>query len=390
MSSPWQRRRHPDDVPTPVAVAVSDYCRRAQSKASARDVREALSTLNPEDDFRVRALAEGEPDAKPLGPFAFVDVLLGASPALAAQREGCGYYELARELLVEAPPSAEDSLPDRSPPPQGLPRNTPAKRQLEPARAPTVAEKIAPKKKPLAAPAPLPDAEAAAIMVSEGAPSGKRSLPRPRGRFTQLEVQKNSVVTLFEPEGAAVVRQMLEQQHHRPALLEALRVQFSGRSQPDVSSVEVDALLEHHGLLAVTLHREREALLGAYTEHRGAHGRVAWALNVRPSDLEKWVTGLGMKDEVEAVRERFRREALGTSHWTARLDLLGRTKYLADLGITQRFTDTLRKELSLQLDGILPDATDPADASHRIGRVLGVAPELVSRAFEKLGLSLTP
>jgi hypothetical protein len=39
----WHRKRHPDDVPTPVAVAVSDFCRRARVPAPPALVRDALA-----------------------------------------------------------------------------------------------------------------------------------------------------------------------------------------------------------------------------------------------------------------------------------------------------------------------------------------------------------
>ena len=112
----WSRRRHPDDVPTPVAVAVSDFCRRARAPASAAAVREALSLLSEADDFRVRALTDEEPETNPLGPFAVVDVIAGATQALASQRESTGYYELvqalAEERLKKAPlPSSPSRLP---------------------------------------------------------------------------------------------------------------------------------------------------------------------------------------------------------------------------------------------------------------------------------------
>src|SRR6059058_302551 len=45
MQTPWQRKRQPDDVPTPVAVALSDYCRRAKSPAPAPEVRAALALI---------------------------------------------------------------------------------------------------------------------------------------------------------------------------------------------------------------------------------------------------------------------------------------------------------------------------------------------------------
>ncbi|NNC04650.1 hypothetical protein HJC10_17575, partial [Corallococcus exiguus] len=113
MISPWQRRRQPDDVPTPVAVAVSDFCRRAKAPAPAQQVREALALLTEDEDFRVRALTDGEPETSPLGPFAVVDILRGVTPALAAQRQECGYYDVAQELALvreeKTPPPAPAS-----------------------------------------------------------------------------------------------------------------------------------------------------------------------------------------------------------------------------------------------------------------------------------------
>ncbi|HVG57849.1 MAG TPA: hypothetical protein VNA24_04795, partial [Hyalangium sp.] len=96
MNSLWQRRRQPEDVPTPVAVAVSDFCRRAKAMASPAEVREALALLSEDEDFRVRTLTDTEPEVSPLGPFAVVDMLRGTAPSLAAQRQACGYYAVAQ------------------------------------------------------------------------------------------------------------------------------------------------------------------------------------------------------------------------------------------------------------------------------------------------------
>src|SRR5688572_1368668 len=98
MVDDWKNRRTPDEVPTPVAVAVSDFCRRARARATAAEVRDALATLSPEEDFRVKSLTDEEPSAHPLGPFAVVDIVRGTPPALAAERQKVGYYDLARAL----------------------------------------------------------------------------------------------------------------------------------------------------------------------------------------------------------------------------------------------------------------------------------------------------
>ena len=120
MTTHWQRQRQPDDVPTPVAVAVSDFCRRAKSPATPTEVREALALLSEADDFRVRTLTDTEPQARPLGPFAVVDVLKGTAPTLAAARQGCGYYDVVQELArvhEEKRPPAPPPSSSASPPP---------------------------------------------------------------------------------------------------------------------------------------------------------------------------------------------------------------------------------------------------------------------------------
>src|SRR5262249_51392714 len=95
----WERKRQPDDVPTPVAVAVSDFCRRPGTPAAPRAGREALPTMPDADDFRVRAVTDAEPPVRPLGPFAVVDLARGTPADIAALRERSGYYALVEELL---------------------------------------------------------------------------------------------------------------------------------------------------------------------------------------------------------------------------------------------------------------------------------------------------
>src|SRR4051812_47748352 len=109
----WTRKRRPDEVPTPVAVAVSDFCRRAKAPATAVEVRDALSTVSEADDFRVKAVADGEPAASPLGPFAVIDLVHGAEPELAAQRQRTGYYEIVQQLIAlrETPVAATVERP---------------------------------------------------------------------------------------------------------------------------------------------------------------------------------------------------------------------------------------------------------------------------------------
>jgi hypothetical protein len=373
----WERKRQPDDVPTPVAVAVSDFCRRAGTPAAPRAVREALSTVTEADDFRVRAVTDAEPPVRPLGPFAVVDLARGTPPDTAALRERSGYYALVEELLalaelragppsevpatgVPAPPAQTSAAVLPSPPVEEA--ETPARqgdRRSTPA-APTVAERIAPRRRTAQAPAQ----------------------PAPRGRFTQGELQRAPLEALEGPEGRATLESLLAQHGHRPALLRTLAHGYTG-SRGEPSATELDALLVHHGLLDAAEASERELLLAALSEHRGALGRVAWTLGLRGPELAALVSRLGLGPEVERLREHFRREVLTPPSWTVRLDLLGRRKYLEDLGLDREFEDRLRGDLGREIRALGADGEDVPAA---LARRLSVSPTLVGRALERLGL----
>ncbi|NVJ23100.1 hypothetical protein HUW62_17915, partial [Myxococcus sp. AM011] len=112
-----------------------------------------------------------------------------------------------------------------------------------------------------------------------------------------------------------------------------------------------------------------------------------WALGVSPPELARLVASVGLSEDVEALRERFRREALATSHLTHRLDLLGREKYLVDLGIQRKFNESLRKDLERLMRDELPGATDLHGLCDSVGRKYGSPAELIFRAIERLGLA---
>ncbi len=374
----WERKRAPDEVPTPVAVALSDFCRRAKASASAAEVREALSLLAEAEDFRVRELAEQEPKAQPLGPFAVVDVLSGTEPAVAATRQQSGYYALARELVEERERKAPPPLP--APEPAPAPRAEPApavwsephalekpRKRAEKEKPLTVAEKIAPKKR------------------LEPAP--KRELPAPRGRFTRVEGARRPAGELFNAESKELLEGMLEQHPHRFALTRALAAAYSGRAGSALGMPDVLDALREHGLLEGLERKEKELVVASFAEHRGASGRVAWALSLNPSEVHKLVEALGIGRQVEDQRERFRREALDARNFAGRLDLLGRSKYLADLGIEKRFTESLRGELRGKLAACVEDASSITELFELAGKRNAVSPELLSRAADRLKLT---
>jgi hypothetical protein len=353
----WERKRQPDDVPTPVAIAVSDFCRRAGAPASPREVRSALSAISEADDFRVRAVTDAEPAARPLGPYAVVDLARGTPPELAALRQRGGYYALVEEMLDAEPPvsTTQESHPTDTP---GLTGGA------EPISRPSaVAQRIAP--------------------LSRQSPGGEGPA-QPRGRFTQLESQPAPFDELYRPEQRESLQRLLQQHAHRTALLRALAHGYAGPRGAEPTPSQLDAVLAHHGLLAQAEAQERALILAEVRQARGALGRVAWELGLRPPELRAALDRLGLVTEIEELRERFRREALAPAHWTARLDLLGRRKYLQDLGLEPGFTDALRRDLQTHLAGT---AAPPPERLPTLARHLGVPPELLLRTLQRLGLS---
>lgn len=95
--------RDPADVPAPVAIALADFCRRADRPAPAEEVRQALARLSPDEDAAVLRLCAAEPQAKPLSPHAVVDVIRGLPAREAARREAeDGYAAIARAAAEAA------------------------------------------------------------------------------------------------------------------------------------------------------------------------------------------------------------------------------------------------------------------------------------------------
>jgi hypothetical protein len=388
----WKRKRSPDDVPTPVAVAVSDYCRRAKKPASAAEVREALSLLSEDDDFRVRELTDGEPDLSGLGPFAVIDRILGTETELCARRQDVGYYDVVRELVREQ----ESKVPARSEPFAASPPRAvgsvgqvampdrPASRASAPAKL-TVQEKIAPKKRSredLAAKAELetPDAE------MEEAASARKEKPAPRGRFRQLEPVRRYLEELEETDGRDYLLEVLEQARHRIEVRDVLARDFNAPHDRPINLSDVDAALQQHTLLEPLLKEERAQLSKLYREHRGASGRVAWALGISTSDLSRLVKAHEGTLNLEALRDTYRKEAMSPDNLTARLDLLGRTKYLADLGIAGKFEKALEKDLRALMDSVGRDDRSSAESLEAAALKADVPKELLGRALEKLGI----
>lgn len=389
----WQRRRHPEDVPTPVAVALSDFCRRARAPATAAVVREALALLEEADDFRVRELTDAEPPASPLGPFAVVDLVRGTPPELAAQRQQTGYYDMVRALAEERARSVPP--PVTAPPPQRVvpfPAAEPkrASRDEEPggkkrrSKGPTIAEKIAPRRRVAGEPRPTPAAPPTQVPASSFLP--RRNLPAPRGRFIRVDPSRASFHALLRPEGADLLTALVDQVPHRYALLRTLARGYLGRRGGELTVADVEGLLDKHGLRERLEAKERDALLAAVIEQKGAFGRAAHALGVKPREFEALLEHLRVSREAHEIRERAIKEALSPRNLRARLELVFRTRYLEDLGIERRFRERLHDELAALVDEVRHEAPSASALVDLLSRRHALDANALRRALDALGL----
>lgn len=378
----WHRKRHPEDVPTPVAVALSDYCRRARSPASPGLVRDALSLLSEADDARVRALADTEPTQK-LGPFGVIDVIRGTTEALAAERQATGYYDEVRRLaeeggLPELLEPGEPETPVAAPKPSA-PKKAPAARKPRQ----TVREKIAPLKRK-AGEKPVRTRPQQPLPGTAFLP--KRNLPAPRGRFTTVDPTRASFDSLFRPDGKDTIETLIAQVPHRVALLRTLEQGYVGRRGSALSVGDVEDLLEAHELFETIEKKERDGVLAAVIDQKGSLGRAAHAFGLTRSELESLVGALSVEPQIEEIRERFIKEALAPQNLGLRIDLLFRNRYVEDLGIERRFMTALTNELSELIDEVKDAATSVPTLVDMLSRQHALHAESLRRALEKLGL----
>jgi hypothetical protein len=387
----WQRKRHPEDVPTPVAVAVADFCRRARSPASPGVVRDALSLLSDDEDFRVRELTDADPEAFPLGPFALADIVsFGTDARTASQRQETGYYEMVREL-VRARAEKKSAIDVTEPVPQKVvphitveaPRPARAAAEIKRSKAEVIAQKIAPKRREVGS-GPTRETVAPPVYGTSFLP--RRQLPAPRGRFTRLDPSRAPFEALLKPEAKVPVEALVDQVPHRVALLRTLDQGYTGRKAQPLSLEEVEQVLERHQLLARLQTREREAIVAALTEARGAVGKSAHALGMKDTELTTIIEGLGLEREVRELRERFIREALSPRNLSYRLELLARTRYLEDLGLERRFPDALKRDLRELITEVQEAVTSVPELVELLARQHALQPELLRRGLEQLGL----
>ena len=149
---------------------------------------------------------------------------------------------------------------------------------------------------------------------------------------------------------------------------------------------DVEDLLEAHELFETIEQKERDGVLAAVIESKGALGRAAHGFGLKPDEMEKLAGALGLDREIEEIRERFIKEALAPQNLSLRLELLFRSKYIEDLGIERRFATSLTNELSRLIEEVKEAATSVPTLVDMLSRQHALHAESLRRALEKLGL----
>jgi len=374
--------RSPDDVPTPLAIAVATFCRRAGCAASPEAVRLALARLAPTEDGAMQALARGEPPARPLGPEAVIDVLRGLPADEAAEREAAGYYlAMARAPRVPAP-AAVAVEPSAAPLPSSAPRaGRDAQRQallaaLGEARgdlrqaaaqlglsddvlqaqlrkhalvrqAGAIAKSAATRAKPPTVRAGGVRAERVRPLAAVPPPLPKLTAERPpRGRIVLGIRHTRALNELHKREAKPELRAILQSYkgNRRQLLGHVNRVFKSSRGPLD--DADLDALLDRHGLRAEADKLERDNLRFAFAEARGDLGEAAKRLKLAPDALRAYLQARGLWDEAERLRDRYRRELFGRPLSEQIQNLLKRARYVRALGAYPNLERHVRDEVS--------------------------------------------
>ncbi|MBS2029219.1 MAG: hypothetical protein JST54_15055 [Deltaproteobacteria bacterium] len=369
--------RDPDEVPTPLAIAAADFCRRAGRPSSPEAVRLALARLSPDEDSELEALLQAEPEAKPLGPEALVDVVRGLSAQEAAEREERGEYV----AMARVPRRKEKSPAARRERESAHPSRDEQRQEVLAALAASHGDLERTAKKLGLSTEALEQrlkrlslvrrAHAMSQTGSKGArpphvrpggakpervrpsapvppPLPKRGADRPpKGRLVLGTPAHRELRELESQAGAAELRELLKTyKGNRRQIIGSLNRVF--RSTKKWGPEELDVLLARHGLRAEAERQELDNLRYLFTQARGELGEVAKKLKVTPADLRKDLEARGLWAEAERLRDRFRRELFGKPLGEQVRLLLTRGRYLRELGAQEALERHVREEVERQ------------------------------------------
>lgn len=311
------------------------WCAEAGRPSTAAEVREALEPLGWDELLAARALLADPPPARPLGPRALAELARGASPSQAAARERPG--ELRTGV---SPPSA----------PRPEPRPARARKRGRTAVAPRIRR------------------------ASDRAAPAQPQAPRQ----PLLEV-------LFESEGRAVLERLLrEHGARRPRLAAALAAGWRRGDGSAPDGMDLERLIDAHGLASAFARREHDELLHALRAAGGVRRRAAEVVGFTTAELDLALDRLGAREEAEAIRGAHRGDLRRRALLADRVRLLLTEEVrLADLGLLEEFEADLRARLPDHLRALRAVERGPLSAA--LGESLGLAPggpQLLARRLD--------
>jgi hypothetical protein len=215
----------------------------------------------------------------------------------------------------------------------------------------------------------------------------KRDLPKPRGRFTRVDLTRAKVHKLLEPQMREELEALIAQHGHRVALRRALEPLYLGKKGEPLVVADIEEALLHHDLRQTIAEREKALLVAAVTEARGDLHRASATLGMRPEELDHVALNCGASADIAKIREHHAREALAHGNLRLKLELCEKPKYLADLGVEKRFRDALARELTELLDRALGEATDLHGLVQAAARREALPYEKLKAAVDRTGLS---
>ncbi len=382
-------QRDPLSIPAPVAIALADFCRRADRPSSPDEVRQALARLSSLDDSRVMSLCSEEPPTRPLSPHAVVDVLEGLEAEEAAAREARGHYRsmaegIARDAAAakaaseaaaaEARPTAAiASAPTIEAAPKARTRRASAKaptpllrrsrEEVETRRLAREAETIAREDQEERPPPPRPGRKPAAPLF---------------GRFVVGPAAKRPLRELGTDELAALISEL---RANTRGLTDRLDSLFSGEGG---KSIDVRKLVRQHGLAEHFKQEERDNLRGLLRQQRGFEPPIRRALGLTGGELRRLIANHGLEAEARELKERTREEARADAPLASRLQLAcSRTDALRDAGVLDELDQRNFAELEASLDRIASEReVDPVVLVELSRRELGIEPRPWRKAAE--------
>jgi hypothetical protein len=335
------------DVDDELVERAIRWCAEAGREAAPAHVRAALGALSWAELVAARAVLADPPPSRPLGPFALADIARGAPADVAAERERSGRYGSAlAEVEAHAKPAAEGTFA-RAAVRRGRPPRGGARPPFVVRRA---GDRVAAHERPKPA-APLLD-------------------------------------ELFLDPGRTVMERLLRRHGGRRArIVAALAEGWRRADGAPIGSDDFDRLLTRHGMARAYETRERDELLHAVRAGGGLRATAAAALGLTPDALDAATDRLGVRAQIDVLREQRRRDfrARGTLAQRSHL-VLNEMERLADLGLLEEFAEDLRKRLPDHLHALA--ASSDAPVTLLLTESLSLDSRQVEELARRLGLAL--